>query len=170
MPSHIFNFARKALIQQLPTASNLHRWKKIDKPECCLCNKIQSNKHVLANCSASVCLERYTDRHNNILQLLAEWLSSVKSADQSLYADIPSEKWNSVDKIFQSTCRPDLVLVDKPKYQYSRADNLPRDQSWEIKTIQMQKIPEHSRPHPTSPAKLLCQNFHNWSFHSRIYI
>ena len=37
MPSHIFNFARKALIQQLPTASNLHRWKNIDKPKCCLC-------------------------------------------------------------------------------------------------------------------------------------
>ena len=93
MPQHIFNFARKALIQQLPKASNLFRWKKIGKPECCLCNGFQSNKHVLANCSAVVSLERYTRRHNNILQLLAEWISTTKSVNQSLYVDIHPEHW-----------------------------------------------------------------------------
>jgi len=115
MPQHMFNFARKALIQQLPTAANLFRWKKIDKPDCCLCNKIQTNKHVLANCSSVGSLERYTRRHNNVLQLLAEWFTTVISADQSLYVDIPSERWNSVEKIFQPSCRPDLVVVDKTK-------------------------------------------------------
>ena len=115
MPQHMFNFARKALIQQLPTAANLFRWKKIDKPDCCLCNKIQTNKHVLANCLSVGSLERYTRRHNNVLQLLAEWFTTVISADQSLYVDIPSERWNSVEKIFQSSCRPDLVVVDKTK-------------------------------------------------------
>ena len=75
MPQHIFNFARKALIQHLPTASNLFRWKKIGK-NAVYCNGFQSNKHVLANCSAVVSLERYTRRHNNILQLLAEWIST----------------------------------------------------------------------------------------------
>ena len=115
MPQHIFNFARKALIQQLPTASNLFRWKKIGKPECCLCNRFQSNKHVLANCSAVVSLERYTRRHNNILQLLAEWISTTKSVNQSLYVDIHPEQWISVDKVFQQSSRPDLVLVDNSK-------------------------------------------------------
>ena len=111
----MFNFARKALIQQLLTAANLFRWKKIDQPDCCLCNKIQTNKHVLANCSSLGSLEQYTRRHNNVLQLLAEWFTTAISADQSLSVDIPPERWNSVEKIFQPSCRPDLVLVDKTK-------------------------------------------------------
>ena len=115
LPQHLFTFARKALIQQLPTASNLFKWKKIAKPECCLCNRIQSNKHVLANCSAPTSLERYTRRHNNVLLLIATWLRSVKSDDQELYVDFPSTEWNPVVAIFQQFCRPDIVLVEKSK-------------------------------------------------------
>ena len=72
MPQYIFNFARKALIQQLPTASNLHRWKKIASPMCNLCSsdKVQTNKHALNNCDKA--LERYTERHDNVLSLLAK--------------------------------------------------------------------------------------------------
>ena len=53
MHQYIFSFARKATLQQLPTASNLHRWKKISSPVCNLCNSdmVQTNKHVMNNCS-----------------------------------------------------------------------------------------------------------------------
>src|SRR6266516_7862995 len=45
----IYKFARKALQQVLPTASNLKRWNKIADPNCTLCkmNLPQTNKHVL---------------------------------------------------------------------------------------------------------------------------
>ena len=83
-------------------------------------------------------------------QLLAEWLLSAKSADQSLYADIPSEKWNSVDKIFQSTCRPDLVLVDKLNISIleltiCRETNL--EKSKQYKLSKYQNIHDHIQPH-----------------------
>ena len=117
MPQYIFGFARKALIQQLPTASNLHRWKKIDSPMCKLCNsdKVQSNKHVLNNCSDAKALERYSQRHDNILSLLANWIWSVKSEDQELFVDLPSEKWNSIAQVFQPTCHPDILVIDQSR-------------------------------------------------------
>ena len=117
MPQYIFGFARKALIQQLPTAYNLHRWKKIDSPMCKLCNsdKVLSNKHVLNNCSDAKALERYSQRHDNILSLLANWIWSVKSEDQELFVDLPSEKWNSIAQVFQPTCRPDILVIDQSR-------------------------------------------------------
>ena len=49
LPESIFQFTLKSLRQLLPTASNLHRWKRTDNPLCTLCNKgvHQTNKHVL---------------------------------------------------------------------------------------------------------------------------
>ena len=115
MPRYIFCFTRKAILQQLPTASNLHKWKKTDNPVCTLCNmnKVQSNKHVLSNCSAA--LERYTQRHDNVLSILANWIWTVKSDDQEMFVDLPSDKWDSIDRVFQPTCRPDIVVAEKAK-------------------------------------------------------
>ena len=38
LPTALFNFMRKAIIQCLPTASNLVRWKRSTDPTCCLCS------------------------------------------------------------------------------------------------------------------------------------
>ena len=76
-------------------------------------NKVQSNKHVLSNCSAA--LERYTQRHDNVLSILANWIWTVKSDDQEMFVDLPSDKWDSIDRVFQPTCRPDIVVVEKFK-------------------------------------------------------
>ena len=117
LPQYMFNFARKALLQQLPTASNLFRWKKIDSPNCCLCksSEWQSNKHVLSHCASKIALERYTSRHDNILNILAAWLKSLKQSDTSLFADISSDDYSRIDQVFESVCRPDLVLVKRSK-------------------------------------------------------
>ena len=46
LPSHLFNFARKALLQVLPTAANLKRWNRVEDPSCplCACGQSQTNK------------------------------------------------------------------------------------------------------------------------------
>ena len=46
----ILNFARKALINQLPTNANLVRWKRSLNPNCLLCGNTKpwTNKHVLS--------------------------------------------------------------------------------------------------------------------------
>ena len=83
-------------------------------PTCRLCNNgsAQTNKHVLSNCSAQVALKRYTKRHNDVLQLLADWLLSNRSKDYSLHADIESNKFKRVAEVFDNRVRPDIILVD----------------------------------------------------------
>jgi hypothetical protein len=76
-------------------------------------NKPQSNAHVLSNCSAPKALERYTLRHNAILSILACWITSTKSKDQQLFADLPLSTCSQIADIFLTCVRPDLVLVDE---------------------------------------------------------
>ena len=61
LPDFLFRFVKKALQQQLPTASNLARWKRIPSPDCMLCKKSihQTNKHLLSNCESL--LECYSE-------------------------------------------------------------------------------------------------------------
>jgi len=85
MTSTIFKFVLKAIQQQLPTAANLKRWGKQFDPSCPLCKHIQTNKHVLSNCSSAVVLERYLSRYDQVLEILAEWITSVYSNQVSRY-------------------------------------------------------------------------------------
>jgi len=75
----LHNFVRKAMLQVLSTASNLFRWKRTTDASCPLCSsgKVQTNKHVLSNCSSATALHRYTTRHNDVLKLLIGWLQVV---------------------------------------------------------------------------------------------
>ena len=86
----LYNFARKAMLQVLPTASNLVRWGRMRDASCplCSCGKVQTNKHVLPNCSSVTALHGYTTRHNDVLKLLVEWLRAVLPKDKLLYADL----------------------------------------------------------------------------------
>jgi len=110
--SLIFNFARKALLQVLPTASNLAKWGRLQDPVCSLCKMgvNQTNLHVLSNCSASAALARYTARHNDILQLIVNWLKSVLTKDQILFCDLPEYAF-PISELFTSK-RPDIAISD----------------------------------------------------------
>ena len=57
-----FKFARRALQQQLATANNMVRWKRASSNLCTLCHGVQTNKHVLSNCSAPSALSRFTTK------------------------------------------------------------------------------------------------------------
>ena len=111
--STVYNFAHKAFLQVLPTASNLHQWKKLKDPQCTLCKKglPQTNKHVLSNCSSPAALQRYTERHNAILQHVVRWLKSVTSASQKVFTDIGDEHNNSTKYLFH-TYRPDIAICN----------------------------------------------------------
>ena len=78
LPAHLFNFARKAFLQVLPTAANLKRGNRTQNPSCPLCasGQVQTNKHVLSNCSCPTALHRNTVQHNAVLSLLIDWLRS----------------------------------------------------------------------------------------------
>jgi len=108
----LFNFARKAFLQVLPTAANLKRWGRAQDPSCPLCasGQPQTNKHVLSNCSCATALHRYTVRHNSVLSLLIAWLKSSLSTGQLLYADLAEGNVLPVCDLFIN-CRPDLAIA-----------------------------------------------------------
>jgi hypothetical protein len=108
----IFNFAHKALLQVLPTASNLARRRKTDDPNCPLCKKCcpQTNKHVLANCSAPAALQSYTTRHNEILQIIVMWLQTVIPSPQEIFADLGEGQYKPTHGLFTSA-RPDIAIT-----------------------------------------------------------
>jgi hypothetical protein len=109
----LFNFARKAVQQQLATAANLARWNRIQDPNCTLCkaNKPQTNKHVLSNCESPTALQRYTTRHNNVLALIVNWLTCNLLSTQILYSDLDDSNSRPVRDLFQSF-RPDIAVAD----------------------------------------------------------
>ena len=109
----IYNFAHKALLQVLPTAANLARWKKTTNPNCILCKSSlpQTNKHVLSNCPSAIALGRYTARHNEILQIIYIWIKSVVSSEQKVLVDLEDGDGMSTSNLFLHH-RPDLAVYD----------------------------------------------------------
>jgi len=110
LPGFLFNFTRKAIQSQLPTLANLVRWGRASSNLCPLCGSVQTNKHVLSNCSHPSALTRFTNRHNKILVMLADWLSSKLDNKSTLFVDLPGSKYKQVTDIFTSV-RPDLAIV-----------------------------------------------------------
>ena len=70
LPEHVFNFARKAMMCQLPTLHNLKLWNCSSTNLCLSCGLDQINKHVLSHCSLPAALAQYTDIHNNVLEII----------------------------------------------------------------------------------------------------
>src|SRR3989442_12981059 len=116
MPGHIFNFARKAMMSQLPTLHNLKLWNCSPTNLCPRCGMDQTNKHVLSNCSSPDALAQYTSRHNCILKLIAEWIGFVpqQKSNQVLYCDFSVPGARPVCDLFNRV-RPDLAIVSPNK-------------------------------------------------------
>ena len=110
LATQMFNFVRKALQQQLPTASNLQRWGKTTDSNCPLCQKIQTNKHVLSNCGSSVALERYKTRHDSILTILVDWIRMNVKPGLETFADLEDKEYRPLSELFQSL-RPDMAVL-----------------------------------------------------------
>ena len=104
LPSAKLIFARKALSQVLPTSANLVRWKRSTDPLCHLCSSglPQTNKHVLSNCNSPVALQRYTNRHDDILRILVAWLKSVLPVSAKLHADLTNCDCLSIYDLFDN--------------------------------------------------------------------
>jgi hypothetical protein len=108
----IANFARKALVRCLPTLSNLHRWGRSASNTCPHCNLLETEKHVLNNCSIAAAEGRYTWRHNAVLKYLASSLQPLLASGQSLFVDLPG--YSSPGDLFYDV-RPDIVLRTNDK-------------------------------------------------------
>ena len=109
LPGHIYNFARKAIQSQLPTFSNLQKWGRAPSNLCPMCDKVQSNKHVLSNCGSSGALSRFTLRHDKILEIITDWINCNLSSNKEIYHDLQLPRSKHISDLF-TNLRPDIAI------------------------------------------------------------
>ena len=112
LPKNIFNFTIRYINNSLPTRRNLQIWGLTSSSECSFCLSAESLLHVVAGCSSY--LDRFTWRHDSILQFIANNLPSQHI--QNIYADLPSFPNPSV--ITGDDYRPDLLILTKDNCLY----------------------------------------------------
>ena len=78
METRRIRFAISSVYDILPTLTNLCTWKMSDDPLCKLCGKRATLEHILSSCSRALADERYTWRHNQVLEVLAIGLDKAR--------------------------------------------------------------------------------------------
>jgi len=68
------SFLLRSVYDLLPSPTNLHRWKLIENPNCQLCEKTGTLRHVLSGCPTSLSQGRYRWRHDQVLKDMAHIL------------------------------------------------------------------------------------------------
>ena len=114
LPSNIFNFTIKYLINTLPTRKNLLKWNLSQTSDCEFCLLPETLLHVVAGCKVYLDQGRYTWRHNSALNFLATPFQAINGS--SLYADLPGFLSPSI--ITGDQLRPDLLLKTKENCLY----------------------------------------------------
>jgi len=101
------------MLQALPTASKLVRWKRTTEASrpLCSCGIVQTNKHVLSNYSSATARHRYTTRHNDVLNLLIGLLKVVLPRDKLLYADVDDAAVLPVCNLFRNI-RQNIAILE----------------------------------------------------------
>ena len=109
LPSNIFNFCKKALILCLTKKSNLYRRKITEDNQCFLCHHMQTQLHVLSNCEK--CLNRYTWRHDSVLNSPLRQFSKILKTSSKIYCDSNKLQYNTTSQLF-TTQRPVIAILD----------------------------------------------------------
>ena len=115
LPSHLFKFHTKAMLDVLPTEANLFRMKiKKSLGHCQLCHRYETLAHILNNCQP--CLDKYKWRHDSVLKVIANFCLEHLLPNCEMYVDLaPSEHWCAMGgappaHLLQTSQRPDLIV------------------------------------------------------------
>ncbi|CAB4016886.1 Hypothetical predicted protein, partial [Paramuricea clavata] len=104
LPKNIYNFTIRYINNSLPTRKNLNRWAISSNSDCSFCLSPETLLHIVAGCQYY--LDRFTWRHNSVLNFLAHTLQTVDGS--TLYADLNGFKSPSI--LTGDTYCPDLLL------------------------------------------------------------
>jgi hypothetical protein len=116
LPPEPLRFALNAAVDTLPTNCNLHRWGKRPSAMCPLCNgSRQSLQHVLNNCSKSMELRRYSDRHDQVLHILSSFVKRHLPPSFSMTTDLHDQRYLFPQHITPTTLWPDIVWWSEEK-------------------------------------------------------
>ena len=115
LKSGTLKFMLNACIDTLPTPANLTRWKYTSSDKCKLCGNRGTTNHYLNCCKAMLDTNRYTWRHNNLINFI------VTSVDPTfkVYSDLPGWEATGGGTIPAELCttnlKPDIVIIDSAK-------------------------------------------------------
>ena len=114
LPKNIYNFTIRYINNSLPTRKNMARWGLSQSPACSFCLNPESLLHVVAACQQY--LDRFTWRHDSILNFIAKSLQPVINVHSSLYADVNGFLNPSI--ITGENYRPDILFLIQSKCLY----------------------------------------------------
>ena len=107
-------FLVNAVIDTLPTAANLVRWKKSTSDKCKPCKGRQTTAHCLNICTVSKDTGRWTWRHNNIVNYV---VNSLDETRYTIFSDIPGHEASGGGSVPPEVCvtnlKPDITIWDK---------------------------------------------------------
>ena len=83
------SFIIRSIYDQLPTANNLTKWNLSKDTKCALCDENETLSHVLSGCKIALATGRYTWRHNQVLQKLAEAVDMSRKRANTKAANQP---------------------------------------------------------------------------------
>jgi hypothetical protein len=113
LKSGTLKFMLNASIDTLPTPANLKRWKYTASDKCKLCANKGTTNHIMNCCKVMLDTDRYTWRHNNIVNFV------VSNVDRrfKVYSDLPGWEAPGGGTIPPALCvtnlKPDIVIVDE---------------------------------------------------------
>ena len=70
---------------------------------------MQTQLHVLSCCKK--CLNRYTRRHDSVLNSLLQQFSKILETSSKIYCDCNKFQYNTTSQLFTSQ-RPDIAILD----------------------------------------------------------
>ena len=115
LKSGTLKFMLNASIDTLPTPANLKRWKCTTSDKCKLCGNRGTTNHYLNCCKIMLDTQRYTWRHNNLINFI------VNSVDtkHTVFSDLPGCEAAGGGTIPADLCvtnlKPDIVIIDNEK-------------------------------------------------------
>ena len=107
LPNNIICFVRKSLIFCLPNKTNLFRWKLVEDKNCSMCKNPETQLHIFSNCIKY--LDRYTWRHDSILNTILNKLSRSTYDGIEIFSDCQGCSYPCTSDLFQGP-RPDIVV------------------------------------------------------------
>ena len=122
VPRGVMQFAMRSSTNTLATPDNLKRWKKTASDSCKMCAKPNTYPrkatlfHILNHCEYFLGEnERFTWRHNSVLNYVVQTLKENTPDTIKVYADLEGHNINGQTiphNIVITSSRPDLVVVD----------------------------------------------------------
>jgi hypothetical protein len=112
-------FLVNSVIDTLPTAANLVRWKKSSSDKCKLCRGRQTTAHCLNICKVAMETGRWTWRHNNIVNYV---VSSLDTSKFTVHSDIEGHETAGggtvPPEVTVTNLKPDITIWDKTNNKF----------------------------------------------------